>query len=59
MRSLRSKSPGSGAKGDRTDAINGDLYGDPDTYLVAGIGTDLEAGAVHTVLVPHLPLMSG
>ena len=26
-------------KGDRTDAINGDLYGDPDTYRVAGIGT--------------------
>ncbi|HEY5879365.1 MAG TPA: alpha-L-rhamnosidase C-terminal domain-containing protein [Nakamurella sp.] len=27
-------------KGDRTDAVNGDLYGDPDTYRPAGVGTD-------------------
>lgn len=29
-------------KGHRTDAVGGDLYGDPDTYRVAGIGTDDE-----------------
>jgi alpha-L-rhamnosidase len=26
-------------KGDRTDHVNGDLYGDPDNYLIAGTGT--------------------
>lgn len=26
-------------KGDRTDAVHGDLYGDPDTYRAAGVGT--------------------
>lgn len=26
-------------KGDRTDAAHGDLYGDPDTYRPAGVGT--------------------
>ena len=58
-RTFRWKSRGSGSKGDRTDAVHGDLYGDPDTYRVAGVGTDRCAGTVHAVLVPHVPVPAG